>query len=86
MNEETKREIGVLCANIKYLREKNGLSEKEMAKELHISEESLRSIENGDFPLNISCGILFTIMHRFGIHPKYILDEKIEENFSDSGL
>ena len=86
MNEETKREIGVLCANIKYLREKNGLSEKEMAKELHISEKSLRSIENGDFPLNISCGILFTIKHRFGIHPKDILDEKIQENFSDSGL
>ena len=38
MNEATKREIGVLCANIKYLREKNGLSEKEMAKELHMNE------------------------------------------------
>ena len=77
MTEETRREIRVLCANIKYLREKNNLSVKEMAKELHIGAKSLIQIENGDFPLRISCGILFRIQHRFGIHPRDLLKEEI---------
>ncbi|MBQ5321300.1 MAG: helix-turn-helix transcriptional regulator [Oscillospiraceae bacterium] len=67
-----EKEIRVFCENIRYLRKKNGLSEKEMAKKLGIGIKSLNSIESGYLPPRVTVDIIYAIYENFGILPKDI--------------
>ena len=56
--------------NIKCIRKKAGLSQKEMACILGISASTLSKIEKGVLPPRLSCSVLFRLQQNFGIHPK----------------
>jgi len=58
------------CENVRFLRKKYHLTQKEMAKDLKIGIKSLRALERGEIPKRLSCDILFSIHERFGILPK----------------
>ncbi len=63
--KDERDELKVLCKNIYYLRKKNGLTQREMAGRLNISLYSLRMIERGIIPKNLSCEILYYLQLHF---------------------
>ncbi len=63
--KDERDELKVLCKNICYLRKKNGLTQREMAERLNISLYSLRMIERGIIPKNLSCEILYYLQLHF---------------------
>ncbi len=63
--KDKRDELKVLCTNICYLRKKNGLTQREMAERLNISLYSLRMIERGIIPKNLSCEILYYLQLHF---------------------
>lgn len=67
-----EKEIRTFCENIRYLRKKNGLSKKEMAKKLSIGIKSLNSIGSGIIPKRVTVDIIYAIYENFGILPKDI--------------
>lgn len=62
----------IFCQNVQFLRDKNHLTQAEMAEKLGVSVNSLRSLEKGEVPPRLRCGILIRIHTVFGIHPKDI--------------
>ena len=62
-------QIAILCQNIKGLREKNNLSQKEMAKILGIGVAGLAKIEQGIIPPRASTNIIFKLSQYFKIKP-----------------
>lgn len=65
MNEE--QSLTIFCQNIRILRIKNGLSQKEMAKILRIGVGSLRTIEAGHIPPRLGCNVLYYAAVHFGL-------------------
>ena len=63
--KDERDELKVLCKNIYYLRKKNGLTQREMAGRLNISLYSLRMIERGIIPKNLSCEIIYYLQLHF---------------------
>ena len=63
------------CKNLKRLREKYGLDEKEMAARLGVGVGVLQKIEQGVVPQTLSCEILVAVFREFGIPPSYQLRE-----------
>lgn len=68
---KTETSSKIFCQNVRFLGEKN-LTQAETAEKLSISVNSLRSLEKGEVPPRLSCGILIRIHTVFGIHPKDI--------------
>lgn len=69
----------IFCENIRRLRAKHHLSRKGMAKQLGISVYSLNLIEKGTIPDRLTCEVIFEVYRRFGISPKMLFSEIIEE-------
>ena len=63
----------VFCENVRLLRKREGLTQKEMAERLKVSVRSISMIENGIVPKRLSCDILFKIHFEFGIDPTDLL-------------
>lgn len=59
----------VFCGNIKYIRTKYELSQKEMAHRCGISLYTLRKLEQGIIPPKLGVEILYNIFYNFGILP-----------------
>lgn len=70
-----KDETKIFCENIKKLRKKNGLSQKEMAQKLDISVMSLSTLEKGAVPSRLSVSIVIKIYKIFGIKPAQMFAE-----------
>ena len=81
MKKGNCNEIKVLCKNLRELRKTLGLSVKSMAKRLHISAQTLLSLENEKLPPKLSVSFLFRIEEEFGISPKDMFLEKPEKYF-----
>ena len=81
MKKGNCNEIKVLCKNLRELRKALGLSVKSMAKRLHISAQTLLSLENEKLPPKLSVSFLFRIEEEFGISPKDMFLEKPEKYF-----
>ena len=64
---KTDKEVVVFCKNIVYLRKKYKLSQKDMAKKLHIGLASLRKLEQGSIPKRLRTEILWYIYRNFNI-------------------
>ena len=62
-------QIAIFCQNIKILREKNCLSENEMAKILRIGVISLKKLEQGIIPHRTGVKLIFNISQHFKIAP-----------------
>ncbi len=65
-------DFSVFGDNLKAIRNKNGLSKKEMSKKLGIGTRSLSLIESGIAPPRLSSNILIKINREFGILPSEI--------------
>lgn len=65
MNEA--RSLTIFCKNIRILRIKNGLSQREMAQVLGIGVGSLRTIEAGHIPPCLGCNALYNAAVYFGL-------------------
>ena len=63
------KEIQILLQNIKYLRETNGLSKKEMSRVLGISVLTLNKMEQGIMPPSVGVDIVFRLSEKFNIKP-----------------
>ena len=81
MKKENRNEIKELCKNLRELRKALGLSVTSMAKRLHISPQSLLSLENENLPPRLSVSFLFRIEEEFGISPKEMFLKKPEKYF-----
>lgn len=71
---EIDKELLVLMKNIKYLRLKNGLTKKEMAKIIGVGIKTLNQIENEELPKRFTVRILYGISENFGISPSKQLE------------
>lgn len=60
-------EIKQLCANIRYLRERAGLSKTRMAKIMGVTTATLTKIEEGTLPRRTGVKVLLRLSDRFGI-------------------
>ena len=67
---ENDTEFVIFQNNIKFLRKKENLSKKDMAKLLQISVNSLNKIESGIMPERLGIGIVFRIQQVFGVLPR----------------
>lgn len=56
-----------LCANIRYLRERAGLSKTRMAKIMGVTTATLTKIEEGTLPRRTGVKVLLRLSDRFGI-------------------
>lgn len=65
------------CWNIRYLRDRDRLTQKEMAALLGISVSTLRKLESGGPIPRVSCEILFRIEDAFGVSPGTLLDKPL---------
>lgn len=63
----------VFCENFTRLRQIKGLSQKEMAKAVGISVQSVCKIEKGVLPKRLNANVLFSIKQFFGIYPSDML-------------
>lgn len=79
MSIESNTQWPVFAHNIAYLRKKNGLTKKEMAKLLGIGEGSLSKIEKGECPEKLNLRIVYDIERLFGISPSEQFLREIEE-------
>ena len=61
--------------NVKWLRHKHSLTEKEMSKILGVSVMTLRRIENGEFPERLSITVIFRIQKYFKVEAKRVVGE-----------
>jgi len=68
-SEQIQREIDAFCQNVKMLRERHGLSKKEMAEILGIGAASLTKIEQGIIPDRASVSIVIKLSQHFHIEP-----------------
>ncbi len=68
-NQEIREELDTLIHNIIWLRKHHGLSQKQMAKILHIGVKSLQHLEQGEIPSHLTLEIFSHIHRYFGICP-----------------
>lgn len=77
MKKYIKEDIDIFMYNVKYLREKNKLSLKEMSQNLDISVYYLRQIERGILPHRLGADIIYKIQKYFDISAYDLLDKKL---------
>lgn len=66
------------CRNLKALRRKYGLSERQMARILKLSDEAIAALAQGEIPAEVDIGTLLLIYGYYGITPSQMLgDERI---------
>ena len=72
-----EHEMQNVAHNIRWLREKNKLTQSEMAKLLSVSPTSLRKIERGELPPRLRVLVPFNVSSRFGISPADLFSKKL---------
>ncbi len=77
IKKENHEQLLILCDNIRLLRERAGLSQREMAKRLGVSIRSISMLEKGSVPKRLSCEILFKLHLKFGINPTDLLKKRL---------
>ena len=60
-------ELTIFCRNICFLRLKNGYSMTRMSKTIGVSIHTLRKLEAGHIPKNLSSAVVFRTAVRFGV-------------------
>ena len=67
----------LFCANMLQLRQRLGLSKKEMAACLKISLYSLNRLEAGEIPPRVTVELLWELWDRFGVSPGAMLEREL---------
>ncbi|MBQ7897107.1 MAG: helix-turn-helix transcriptional regulator [Clostridia bacterium] len=68
-------EILNFCRNVKFLRENNNLSKKEMAKILGIGIGRLTKVEKGEIPERMSANVIINICNYFDVLPNKLFEK-----------
>lgn len=68
----------IFCKNVRYLRIKNGLTQKRMAQIMGIGVSCLRLLESGSIPPRMSCEILYQLYDTFLISTDLLLSYDLE--------
>ena len=66
MKEVIERELQIFCENVKYLRERDGLTKREMCKIMRITPSTLNRLEAGEIPF-IKLSALERLRTHFGL-------------------
>ena len=66
---ENSKDIVIFCQNVKILRERNGLSRKEMAEIMGIGLKSLDKLEQNILPSRITVSAIKRLSQYFKIKP-----------------
>jgi len=66
----------IFCENIIYLMRKNNLSDKEMAKIMHVGPKTFSLIKENVLPRSITMRNVFYVCDYFKVPPKEIFKEK----------
>ena len=74
----------LLCHNIRSIRKHYKLSQKAMAKQLHIGVKTLSRLEQGEIPPMLGVDILFYIHKCFGFTPSQTLSVDVLQHLSGS--
>ncbi len=67
----TDAEIQTLCGNIRSLRKRKGLTQKEMAALMGISIAGLRKLESGTLPPRLQLDAIFSLAAAFSLPPDW---------------
>ncbi len=79
--EQIQNEIESFCTNILALRKKYNLTQRQMARKLHIGVLSLRRLEHGTIPPRMTVEVLYYINMEFRIGA----DQMFQENSITQG-
>ena len=63
------------CRNLKALRRKCGLSEKQMGRILKLSDETMEALSRGEVTEEVDTGTLHLIYDYYGITPNQMLGD-----------
>lgn len=77
IGKKSEARLLIFCENVRLLRKREGLTQKEMAKRLKISVKSLSRIEKGTVPPRLSCEIVVNIYFEFGIDTSDVLKKRL---------
>ena len=77
MNED--KEITNLLYNIKWLRKRDKLSKKQMARILGIGMVSMNKIEKGKVPYRLGANVIIAVYQHFGILPTVLFEKRLDE-------
>ena len=77
MKRTIEQELENFRYNVIWLREHHQISETKMARIMRIGINSLRKIEQGEFPKNIGIRMFFCAGKYFGIPPAKLLSERL---------
>ena len=67
--ERNEEEWCRFCANLKFLKDKHGLSDRRMAQMLCIGNASLKKLLQGEIPPRMSIRVVLDAADGFGYHP-----------------
>ena len=73
------KEIDNLLYNIMWLRKKEKLSKKEMARILGVGMVSINKIEKREVPQRLGASIVIAIYEYFGILPAVLFEKRLDE-------
>ena len=82
MKNNPQTELDNLLYNIKWLRQHNGLSKKQMTDILGVSLKTLNKIERGEMPPRLGASVLYNISVHFGISSSKQFEKKLSENIN----
>ena len=74
-----EEELQLFCANIRYLRKANKLSQAEMATRLRTSVRTVRMLEQGVVPVRLSCEVILNAYCAFKVPPNVLLGAVLGE-------
>lgn len=77
IEKENHKQLLILCDNVRILRRRAGLTQKEMAKRLGVGVGSISMLEKGVVPKRLSCEVLFRLALEFGASPNDLLKKRL---------
>lgn len=75
---KSEDQLLTLCQNIRYLRKINGLSKTKMARILGISVRTLTKLEQGIFPPQLGCEVLWRTGSHFRVPLHKLFDTVLQ--------
>ena len=78
-------ELPIFCCNIRYLRKKNGWTQKQMAEKLKISVGYVRKLERGQIPERMGIITVWDAHIVFGIPMDALLEKRLETEDARTG-
>lgn len=79
------QEFEYFCENVKFLRQRASLSQKEMARIMKVSVKTLSRIEHGELPLRLGVEVAMRLCSRFCVSADQLLFQRLAEAQPEPG-